>query len=196
MSKLIKTALIAGLIVLPLSAHAAGKMNKIDTSGDGVVTFTEFSSHADARFAASDTDGNGFVTQDERKSAMKAHMAERAAKKFAAADANGDGALTQAEIQARMDAKMAEKSAKRGERSGERKARKGDGERSGKKGMRGERPNPDTDGDGQISQAEHAAMVQSQFNKLDANSDGVLSADEMPKKRGKRGGKRSRRGGK
>jgi len=49
MSKLINTALIAGLIALPLSAHAAGKMSKIDTSGDGVVTFAEFSAAADAR---------------------------------------------------------------------------------------------------------------------------------------------------
>ncbi len=200
MSKLIKTALIAGLIVLPLSAHAAGKMSKIDTSGDGVVTFAEFSAAADARFAAADADANGFVTKEERRAAQKAMRGEKRAKKFASTDSNSDGALTEAEIEAKMaerKAKMEARRAERGDKAGKRKERgEKAGKRGGKKGKRADRVNPDTDGDGQISLAEHATIVQAQFTKLDANADGVLSADEMPKKRGKRGKRGGKRDGK
>lgn len=195
MSKLIKTALIAGLIVLPVSAHAAGKMNKVDTNTDGVITFVEFSTAADARFAKSDLDANGFVTKEERKTAREAYRTEARAKRFSATDANADGALTQAEIDAKMAERKAKMEARKGERSGDKKARMKDGAKKDKrKGKRGDRVNPDTDGDGQVSYAEHTASVQAKFTKLDANADGVLTADEMPKRRGKKG-KRGKRGG-
>lgn len=192
MSKLIKTALISGLIILPLSvAHAAGK-TKMDTSGDGVVTFTEFAAHADTRFNTADADANGFVTKDERKAAKQANMAERRAAKFAKTDANSDGVLTLAEIEARTEAKRAERTERTGERPSRKDRVKGEGKRGQKKTNR---VSPDTDGDGQVSFAEHTVSVQAKFTKLDANADGVLSADEMPKKRRKRG-KRGKRGNK
>lgn len=37
----------------------------------------------------------------------------------------------------------------------------------------------DTDHDGQISSAEHAAAAQKQFTKMDANKDGSISSQEM-----------------
>lgn len=196
MSKLIKTALIAGLIVLPLYAHAAGKMSKVDTSGDGVVTFVEFSTAADAKFTASDLNADGFVTKDERKTTRETRKAERRSAKFAATDANGDGAITEAEIEAKMAERKAEREARKADRPDrtERKARMKDGgDTQGKKGKRGKRVNPDTDGDGQVSYAEHTASVQAKFTKLDANADGVLTADEMPKRGGKKGGKRGQK---
>jgi len=85
---------------------------------------------------------------------------------------------------------MEARKAERGDKAGKRKKRDG---KKGKKGKRGERANIDTDGDGQVSLAEHATSVQAMFTKLDANADGVLSADEMPKKRR---GKRGKRGDK
>jgi Ca2+-binding EF-hand superfamily protein len=37
----------------------------------------------------------------------------------------------------------------------------------------------DTNGDGKISRAEHAAGAQTMFAKMDANNDGIVTADEM-----------------
>ncbi len=37
----------------------------------------------------------------------------------------------------------------------------------------------DTNGDGKISRAEHAAGAQAMFGKMDANADGIVTADEM-----------------
>lgn len=37
----------------------------------------------------------------------------------------------------------------------------------------------DTNGDGSISRAEHAAGAQTMFGKMDANADGIVTADEM-----------------
>ena len=45
----------------------------------------------------------------------------------------------------------------------------------------------DTDGDGQISSAEHAAGVTRMFGEMDANKDGFVTADEMDAMHGKSG---------
>ncbi|MDB6092621.1 MAG: Calcium-binding EF-hand-containing protein [Verrucomicrobia bacterium] len=37
----------------------------------------------------------------------------------------------------------------------------------------------DTDGDGKISRAEHAVGAKMMFAKMDANNDGIVTADEM-----------------
>lgn len=37
----------------------------------------------------------------------------------------------------------------------------------------------DSNGDGKISRAEHAAAAQAMFGKMDANADGIVTADEM-----------------
>lgn len=47
------------------------------------------------------------------------------------------------------------------------------GDKNGKMAMM------DTDGDGKITQAEHAAGAKSMFSKLDANADGKVTAAEM-----------------
>ncbi len=53
-----------------------------------------------------------------------------------------------------------------------------DGDKAGKKGHhRFEKM--DTNGDGKISAAEHAAMAASWFKKMDANGDGFVSKAEM-----------------
>jgi len=56
----------------------------------------------------------------------------------------------------------------------------------------------DTDGDGNISKAEFAAIGEKHFARMDKNGDGVLSPDERPdpsKFKGRRGGGRGGEGG-
>lgn len=92
-----------------------------------------------------------------------ADVGNRAADRLSAADADNDGYVTRDEMKAAHEARRAERQANRF---------------------------PDADGDGVVTVVEYQNAAQERFRKLDANSDGVLSEDEM--KTGQRG---HRRGG-
>ena len=106
---------------------------------------------ANVMFKAMDTNGDSKVSRAEH--------AAYALKMFTDADANHDGLLSVAEMNA-AHAKMTGKPAK-DEMSVPDKF----------KAM-------DTNGDGQISQAEHAASADAMFIKMDADGDGVVSLSE------------------
>jgi len=63
-----------------------------------------------------------------------------------------------------------------------------DGDKAGKKGHHMFQK-MDTNGDGKISAAEHAAMAANWFKKMDTNSDGFVSKKEMQKHHKKMKGK-------
>lgn len=119
---------------------------------------------AGAAFAQlpADADGDGAVTLAE----LQTFRAQATAERFAALDADGDGRLTPEEMRAsRRD---------RGDRGRERLAAL------------------DTDGDDAWSLAELQAVRPEvrveQFNRLDRNGDGLITADERPMRRGRFGG--------
>ncbi len=101
-----------------------------------------------------DTNKDGKIT--------KAEIEEHQNKMFIEADTNKDGFVTAEEISAHHEAKMAEMRKKRMEEQ--------------QKRMLAEL---DTNKDGKISQAEFAAKPTPMFDKLDANSDGVVDDVEM-----------------
>ena len=109
---------------------------------------------ANAMFKAMDTNGDSKVSRAEH--------AAHAQKMFNEADSNHDGQLSSAEMKAAHE-KMSGKPAKDG-MSADAKF----------KAM-------DTNGDGQVSQAEHAASADAMFTKLDVDGDGFLSASECAK---------------
>ncbi len=88
-----------------------------------------------------------------------AELDARQAALIDAADANGDGGLTAEELSAHRKAKREEWRAKN---------------------------NPDTNGDGVVDRVEFLASAEKRFDRLDKNSDGVISEDERRSKRGRR----------
>lgn len=96
---------------------------------------------------------------------------------FARLDANNDGQVTREEMRAQRG--------ERGEHAGRR------GHRGGHRGMGLERA--DANNDGNVTREEFLARPTAMFARLDANSDGVISADERPQRRERAEGERRER---
>ncbi len=101
-----------------------------------------------------DSNGDGVVTSLEHSAGAR--------KMFEAMDANHDGNVTAAEMDARHEAKMKDgKTVKTGMSSADKIK------------------TIDTNGDGQLSAAEHEAGSQKKFAEMDTNKDGNLSQAEF-----------------
>lgn len=115
-----------------------------------------------------DTDGDGSVSKVE----MLAGANERFAKLVSKLDADGDGTVTVEE----REALHAERAAKMEER--------GHGRKHHRKGF----AMPDGPVTVADMQSEHEDRVSARFDKMDADGDGLLSAEELSARRGRRGG--------
>lgn len=131
------------------------------------ITRAEFVDARIARLTALDTNRDGVVSPEERAAAMQARRAERAGDRFAKLDANGDGSISRAEFDAGHAARPDR--GPRAERAGQRESRRG-GAHHAMRGQGRER--------GPVVIAEASAKLGERFAKMDANRDGVISADE------------------
>jgi Ca2+-binding EF-hand superfamily protein len=202
-----RTALIVfGLAIaaaaLPLQAQqAAGdrpaRHAKVDANGDGVIDRNEAAAHPKLaeRFDQLDRNRDGRIGPEERP--------QRGGRGgpgggMDALDTNGDGAIDRSE--AGKAPKLAERfdqlDRNRDGRIGpeERPQRGGQGGRGGK----GDRMAAlDTNGDGAIDRNEAAKVprMAEHFDRLDANKDGRISAEERPQRGGRHGGRHGGKGG-
>lgn len=155
-----------------------------DVNNDGAVSRQEFDAARSAEFSRIDADSDGQISREERR-AGRGDRGDRGHGRrggghghmLTSADANNDGNITREEFLARptemferLDADdngviSASERPQRGER--------------GERGDRPERVNPDTNGDGQLSQAEFTAMGAGLFERFDANDDGSVTREEM-----------------
>ena len=153
---------------------------RLDANRDGKISREEWRGRAEG-FAKMDTNGDGFLTPEEMQAGRfqrdgSARRGPRAmdqnndrqiardewkgpAEAFDRLDANHDGSITREEFQA-------------GRQHG----------RSGKRGLR----SMDQNNDSQISREEWKGPAE-MFNRLDSNSDGVITSDEMKAHRGRGG---------
>jgi hypothetical protein len=174
----------AALIAVPVLA-APGGAAKGDADGNGVLTRAEAQASATQRFAGMDANKDGKLDAADR-AVRRAAMQE---KRFAALDANKDGNISKAE----WDQHGADRAAKRAERGDKRAAtgEAGQGRRDGMRGHHGKRGGhrmgggmgggwmkADSNGDKVIGQAEFVAASLARFDRLDANKDGQVTAEE------------------
>ena len=139
-----------------------------DADNDGRLSQAEFIDGRLARLTTADANGDGSVTREEMQAVMQARRAEHADKRFAKLDANGDGSISRAEFDAGHAARP-----ERGARA-ERVARSG-GARHAMRGQ-GHRGQAER---GPVVIADVRAKMTEQFAKLDANSDGFVTAEEQ-----------------
>ncbi|MDG1418554.1 MAG: EF-hand domain-containing protein [Maricaulis sp.] len=125
---------------------------------------------------AGDADGDNSVT--------RAEIDELQGEMFVYMDRNGDGFIDNADrspIHQRMQAMREERRAmadEAGEEMRERRRGRRQGGRGGR-GRGGDNRRADTDQDGRVSEAEFMAAIDPLFSRLDSNSDGVISPDEL-----------------
>jgi Ca2+-binding EF-hand superfamily protein len=120
-------------------------------------------------FGRADTNGDGFVSKEEFAAGRNAM--------FAKLDANGDGVVDQAELDKAREA-WHQRRAEKAQADGTTQAEKPKNEHHGRFMAR-----IDTDKDGKVTTQEFAAAGDAMFAKFDANGDGKLAQDEMPKHR-------------
>ena len=152
-----------------------------DTDGDGALSRAEFTAHVESQMEAA-----------------RAAMFERQASAIMeAGDADGDGVLTAEELRAGLEAvhadraerrgswraRHAENRAERSEARAERRAERGEGERGKRHGMRG-----------RMGGGDRAAMIERMFDRIDADADGVISAEEFAAAQERWEGRAERRG--
>jgi Ca2+-binding EF-hand superfamily protein len=123
-------------------------------------------------FEQMDSNGDGVVTSAE----LEKGFLER----FTKSDANHDGKVTSDEFKAQHEAMKKEHEKHEGMGHGGR----GHGHGHDGKGPDGKGPHGlpgDSNGDGVVTKAEAQADVQTMLKKLDTNSDGKLTKDELDK---------------
>ena len=177
-----KILLIGAASALSLTAAAfalpGDKPTKMDTDGNGAVSKVEAIAAADARFAKMDANSDGILNAADRDAKIKAHFQEM--------DADKNGAISESEFVTAHKDRMENRADKRAERGadGHRGGRHGRGHGGGGMGMMG----ADANSDMAVTKAEFSTAAEARFNKVDANNDGVLSADEQKAgHKGKRG---------
>jgi hypothetical protein len=157
----------------PAPHHQRGDMNR-------PITRAEFVDARVARLTAIDANRDGTVSVEERQAAMQARRAERANERFAKLDANGDGSITRAEFDAAHEARA--ERGPRPERAGRPEGREGGPRHIMRRGPGGPGRHGGHRGEGRergpVVISEVAAKLGERFDKMDANRDGVISADE------------------
>ncbi len=107
------------------------------------------------------------------------------AERLAALDLNGDGAITRGEAQAAREAMFEALDA---DGDGYISQAETQAAQNGGRGSGQLLAQADANSDGRISHAEMMAQPYRAFDRLDRNTDGVLSADEVERVRGRLGG--------
>jgi len=182
--------LLAGsFLVAGDQQRVRGGMNMVenlDTNGDGQISKEEYMARTDERFQAMDVNGDGVLTEDEIPTGRR-HRREASGKSgqrmgrrgpghlIMVADADQSQDVTAAEWSAFIDAITAED----GLNVDPEKLMSLLPERTGR-GM-GDRARPEI----------ALADLQACFARMDENSDGMLSEDEFPKMRTRRGAHRA-----
>jgi hypothetical protein len=179
--KTIKTSLLAGaLVALAAGTAAAAQPESPARSPAAEVTRDQALARADERFQRMDANRDGRVTAEELRALGHARMAERSERRaerraerqgqvFDRLDGNRDGQISREEFAQR------------------RELRRGPGGRRGPRGMRGPRGGQMAmrglggrllGEDGVLTAAEFRQRALQRFERLDANRDGRVTAEE------------------
>jgi hypothetical protein len=188
----------------PGDGHGRGGfLMRADANNDGVVTRPEFDASRATEFARLDTNRDGQLSREEMRAGR--HWGGRGGGRrgpdgdgpggpgghgfdLTHFDANHDGAISRQEFNTRpdglfdrLDTNHDNVIAAQEQQAAQQAMQQRIAER------RANRPDPDTNGDGNISRAEWDAMGSAQFQRMDADNDGRVTREEGESARPRRG---------
>lgn len=175
-----KTVVIGGMVAVTFAALAGGVMAQQAQANrparaQAEMTQAAFVDARVARLTAADANNDGTVTAEEHQAAHQAKRAERSDARFSRMDTNGDGSISRAEFDAPREAR-AERAGMRGPRGGR------GGDRAARMADRGP-----------VVIADARAKAEQAFARMDADSNGVVTAAERQAVRGERRARMSER---
>lgn len=172
--------------------HGMMRLRQLDTNGDGAVTRDEFMKPRQDRFAALDKNGDGSLDASELTAQIQHKAGQRSRMMMARLDADGDGKVTKEEFEAGAWQGRRGMGGRHGGRHGWKQHRFGqseDGAKSeqgaaaGMAGMSGASGMQGMGGaaavDGRRGQVDRTARLAERFARMDANSDGVITASDL-----------------
>lgn len=175
---------------------------QFDANNDGTLTRAEFDAGRRAEFARLDANHDGSLSRDEGRAGRmhrrgghgRGHGHGGPGMMMGNADANNDGNITRDEFLAgpiehfnRLDtnhngvleaSERPQPRMRQGQSPGAAPGAPPPGAPGSAANDRPRRPNPDTNNDGAISQAEFTAMGATMFDRLDSNHDGRVTQAE------------------
>jgi hypothetical protein len=182
MRKSILAAGVAALAVLTAgaalaqSAPQAGQHRAArgDADGDGRISRAEFVDARVARLTAIDANRDGSISAEERQSGIDTRRNQRASHRFEMLDKNGDGSISREEFTAQREPRGERMG--RGERAGRHERR---GQRAGFRGGRGHGEwGPRAEARSPLTIADVQTRLTTQFDRIDTNRDGFITAEE------------------
>ncbi len=162
-------AALAAITGTAIAQNVSDRPHRPDRNAD--VTRQQVIDRTQERFARFDLDRDGRATAAEFRSVMEQRRAERGERAFARLDRNNDGNISRAEWDQSRAERRARVEQARSERSGgmrRNRAMRGGEMRGGR--MFGE--------DGQVTLAQMQERALARFDRMDANRDGVVTAEE------------------
>ncbi len=143
-----------------MNGHKGGHMvAMLDADNNGQITKAEMTKGSNDMFAKMDVNQDGKLNEADRTAKMAAH--------FAAADSDKSGELSKAEL-----------AAGKGMMHDEGRGHEGRGHHGGAHMLK----KADSNNDNAVSKTEFDAAALARFEKLDADKNGVIAANEMPAK--------------
>ena len=170
-----KSMILGGAALIAVAATAAGVATAQDAAvrpdRDAAVTRQQVIERADQRFARLDLNNDGQATADEARQAHEQRRAEHAGRMFERIDLNHDGNISRSEFE--------QVRGHRGE--GRAAGDEGPGRHHGRRGMHGMRGGGHAAMCGEqgfVTREQMRERALERFDRLDANHDGTLTADE------------------